>query len=288
MDTLRYVSMSLIPNLLTKLEDKGSSRRDSVTEFEVNCVMVRIQLRTPSPPPLAQRSGVVILDVHGLLLTSRLPLEHREMYPHRPDLKTQSTSPNSNSRDNHVLWAEWQALLIACSSAGAATARVFCSVGPLSSEESEVPSSEEHIRFLDDTSPIRRFACMKLAQNPPLPSGRKGNRSGVFVAEINVPSVYLNLTKPLFDSLQFWIDDVSQLLEQNLVPSSDGTRENSSRNPSLVGSRLFSNSKQGSVDTTVDNASSDHSKSLTEKILKVTISEGENPTFIIHAFSHCT
>jgi autophagy-related protein 2 len=274
------VSISLIPNLLAKLEDKGSSRSNSVTEFEVACDMIRIQLRSPSPPSLAQRSGVAIIDVHGLSLTSRLPLEHKEMYPHRA---TQSTGPNS-----HLLTAEWRALLIACSSAGAATARVLCSVGPLSSEESEVPSSEEHIRFLDETSPIRRFACIKLAQNPPLPSGRKGKRSGVFVAEINVPSMYLNLTKPVFDGLQFWIDDVSQLLERNLVPSSDGTRENSSRNPSLVGSRFFSNSKQGSVDTAVDNASSDHSKSFTERIVKVTISEGENPTFIIHAFSHCT
>jgi autophagy-related protein 2 len=250
--------------------------------------MVRTQLRSPSPPSLVQRSGVAILDVHGLSLTSRLPLEHREMDPHRPDLKTQSTSPNPNSRDNHLLTAEWRALLIACSSAGAETARVFCSVGPLPSEESEVTPSEDYIRFLDDTSPIRRFACITLAQNPPLPSGRKDKRSGVFVAEINVPSMYLNLTKPLFDSLQFWIDDVSQLLERNLVPSSDGTRENSSRNPSLVGSRFFSNSKQGSVDTAVDNASSDRSKSFTERIVKVTILEGENPTFIIHAFSHCT
>jgi autophagy-related protein 2 len=288
MDTLRYISVSLVPNLLAKLEDKGLSRRDSVTELDVNFVMVRIQLRCPSPSSLPQRSGAAILDVHGLSLTSRLPLGHREMYPHRPGLKTESTYRKPSPGDNHLLTAEWRALLMACSSVGATTARGFCSVGSLSFGESDVPSSKEHIRFLDDTSPTRRLAFIKLAQNPPFPSGRKGKRSDVFVAEIDVPSMCLNLSKPLFDTLQFGIDDVSQLLERTLAPSSDVTRENSSRNPSLVGSRFFSNSKQSSVDAAVDDASHDHSRSFTERIVKVTISEGEKTHPIIPTSSHCT
>ncbi|KAI0256805.1 hypothetical protein BJV78DRAFT_309729 [Lactifluus subvellereus] len=249
---------------------QGLSRRDSLTEFDVNFVMVRIQLRCPSPPSLAQRSGAAILDVHGLTLTSRLPQGAEEMY----GMKTESTCRNSSSRDNHLLTTEWRALLMAGSSAGAATARGFCSVGPLSfPAESEIPSSKEHIRFLDDTPPIRRFAFIKLAQNPPFSSGRKSKRSGIFVAEIDVPSMCLNLSKPLFDDLQFWVDDVSQLLERTLAPSSDAARENSSRNPSLVGSRFFSSSKQGSVNIAMDNGQPDHNKSFTENIVKLTISE---------------
>jgi autophagy-related protein 2 len=248
--------------------------------------MVRIQLRCPSPPSLPQRSGSGVLDLHGLSLTSRLPLGHREIYTLRPGLKTEPACVNSTTRGNHLLTAEWRALLIACSSAGAATARSFCSVGPLSSPaESEVPSSKEHIRFLDDTSPMRQFAFIKLAQNQLFPSKRKGKRSDVFVAEVDIPSMYLSFSKPLFDTLQFWIDDVTQLLERTSAPSSDWTRENSSRNPSLVGSRFFANSKQNSVYTT-DTASPDHSKPLTERIVKVTISEGEHPPPIIRAFSH--
>jgi autophagy-related protein 2 len=278
MGTLRYISLSLVPNLRANLEGKGLSRRNSRTEFDVNFVMVRIQLRCPSPPSLPQRSGAGVLDIHGLSLTSRLPRGHREVCTLRPGLKAEPADRNSSSRDNHLLTAEWRALLMACSSVGAETARSFCSVGPLSSPvESEDPSSKEHIRFLDDTSPTRRFAFIKLAQNQLFPSKRKGKRSDVFVAEVDVPSVCLNFSKPLFDTLQFWIDDVTQLLERTLAPSSDGTRENSSRNPSLVGSRFFSNSKQGSVDTT-DNALPDHSKPFTERIIKVTISEGEHPT----------
>jgi autophagy-related protein 2 len=289
MDRLRYIFVSLIPLLLAKLEDKGLSRRDSLTELDVNFAMVRIQLRCPSPPSLPQRSGAAILDVHGLTLTSRLPLGGKEMYAHRFGMKPESTGRNSSSRDNHLLTAEWRALLIACSSAGAATARCFCSIGPLSSPaESEVPSSKEHIRFPDDTPPIRRFAFIKLAQNPPFPSGRKSKRSSVFVAEIDVPSMCLSFSKPLFDDLQFWVDDVSQLLERILVPSSDAARENSSRNPSLVGSRFFSSSKQGSVNTAVDDALPDHNKSFTENIVKVTISEGKNFPPIVPALSHCT
>ena len=98
----------------------------------------------------------------------------------------------------------------------------------------------------------------------------------------------LSFSKPLFDDLQFWVDDVSQLLERILVPSSDTARENSSRNPSLVGSRFFSSSKQGSVNTAVDDALPDHNKSFTENIVKVTISEGKNFPPIVPALSHCT
>jgi autophagy-related protein 2 len=83
----------------------------------------------------------------------------------------------------------------------------------------------------------------------------------------------LNLSKPLFDSLQFWIDDVTRLLE---TQSGSEAHEGSSRNPSIVGSRFFSNSKQGSVEVSTGESSPKYTESLTESIVKLTISEGEN------------
>jgi len=177
-----------------------------------------------------------------------------------------------------LLIAEWGTLLLACSSAREETARGFCSIGPLSpATDSEVPTFGDHIRFQGDAPPSRRLGFIKLSQNPPLPSGQNSRRSATVVTEIDIPSIVLNLSKPLFDSVQFWIDDVSQLLERTMAPLSEAAQENLSRNPSLVGSRFFSSSKPGSVEIAVDEASPNIIKSSsTESIVKVTISEGED------------
>lgn len=235
--------------------------------------MVRVQIRCPSPPSLLQRSGATILDIHALRLTSRSPLGARVKYPHRGiKSESESTYGDSNSRNNHVFTAEWQTLLLACSSTGEEIARGFCSIGPLSSDaDNEVrhPNSHDHTRFQEDVIPF-----VKLSQNPPVSSGRNSGRTATVVVEIDIPSILLILSKPIFDSLQFWIDDVSQLLERATVTSGEASQENSSRNPSLVGSRFFSPSKQSSVEITVDETSASHIKSSIENIVKVTMSEG--------------
>ena len=253
--------------------------------------MVRIQIRCSSPPSLLQRSGAAILDVHHLKLTSSPSLGPGQMYLRQGGPEAESTSRDPSSRNNHLLTAEWRTLLLACSPAGAETARGFCSGGPLSpATDSEVPASHDHIHFQGDASPIRRSSFVKLSQNPSFPSGQNNRRSAALVAEIDIPSIVLNLSKPIFDGLQFWIDDVTQLLERTTAPSSDAAQENSSRNPSLVGSRFFSGSKQGSVEIAMGETSPDNVRSTTEGIIKVTISEGEclllliSPVLIRHSF----
>ena len=243
--------------------------------------MIRVQIRCPSPPSLLQRSGAAILDIHTLTLTSRSPLGVGDMYP-GVGTKTESIPQDSSSWDNHLLTAEWQTLLLACSSAGAETAGGFCSVGPLLPDaDTEVPASHDHIRFQCDASLTKRFSFVKLSRNPPSPSGQHGRRSAAVVTEIDIPSIVLNISKPLFDGLQFWVDDVSQLLERITATSEDAAQENMSRNPSLLGSRFFSNSKHGSVEIPVGEISSDNIKSSTESIVKVTISEGESLHILI-------
>jgi autophagy-related protein 2 len=245
--------------------------------------MVRVQIRCPSPPLLLQRSGAAILDIHSLRLTSRSPSGAGVKYP---GMKTnsESTYGDSNSRNNHVLTAEWRTLLLASSSAGAETARGFCSIGPLSyaaDNEVQVPTSHDHSHFQDDALPF-----VKLSQNPPVPSGRNSGRSAAVVVEIDIPSILLNLSKPIFDSLQFCIDDASQLLERTAAASGEASQANSSRNPSLVGSKFFSASKQGSVEITADELSTGHIKPSTENIVKLTISEGQKFLISLSLLSH--
>jgi autophagy-related protein 2 len=270
--------------LLAKLRGQDQSHHDGRTEFDINFAMIRVQIRCPSPPSRLQRSGSAILDVHALRLTSRSPLGAGGKYPHRFGTKTESRygDLNSSSRDNHVLIAEWRTLLLACSSAGAETAKGFCSIGPLSSAaDGEAPASHDYTRFQEDALPL-----VKLSQAAPIPSGRNSGRSAAVIVEIDIPLVLLNLSKPIFDSLQFWIDDVSQLLERTTAPSGEAAQENSSRNSSLVGSRFFSASKQGSEEMAADEPSAGHVKSSTENVAKVTISEGEKPPISLSLFSH--
>ena len=268
------------------LDEQDQSHCDDRTEFDINFVMVRVQIRCPSPPSLLQRSGAAILDIHALRLTSRSPLVAGAKYPHQFGVKTdsESTFGDSNSRNNHVLTAEWRTLLLACSSAGAETARGFCSIGPLSSaadNEVQVPTSHNHTRFQAEALP-----SAKLSQIRPVRSGRNSGRSAAVIVEIDIHSILLNLSKPIFDGLQFWIDDLSQVLERTTASSGDASQQNSSRNPSLVGSRFFSASKQSSVEITADELSTGPVKSSTENIVKVTISEGQRLLISLSLLSH--
>lgn len=281
-----------VPNVVAcstsfaELNEQDQSHCDDRTEFDINFAMVRVQIRCPSPPPRFQRSGAAILDIHALRLTSQPPSGAGVKYPHQFGVKTDSepTYGDSNSRNNHVLTAEWRTLLLACSSAGAETAKGFCSIGPLSSatdNEVQVPTSHDHTRFQADALPF-----VKLSQILPAPSGRNSGHSAAVIVEIDIPSILLNLSKPIFDSLQFWIDDLSQVLERTTATSGEASQENSSRNPSLVGSRFFSASKQSSVEITADELSTGHVKSSTENIVKVTISEGQKFLISSSLLSH--
>ena len=280
MGTPRYLTIACSTSF-AELNKQGQSHCDGRTEFDINFAMVRVQIRCPSPPSLLQRSGAAILDIHALRLTSRSPSRTAAKYPHGFGVKMEPT--DSNSGNNHVLSSEWRTLLLACSSTGAESARGFCSIGPLSSatdNEVQVPTSHDHTRFQADTLPF-----VKLSRTTPVPSGRNSRRSAVIV-EIDIPSILLNLSKPIFDSLQFWVDDVSQVLERTTVTSGEASQENSSRNPSLVGSRFFSTSKQGSVEIDADEISTGHVKPSTENIFKVTISEGQKFLILLSLLSH--
>ncbi|KAH9063334.1 hypothetical protein EDB87DRAFT_1603168 [Lactarius vividus] len=255
------------------------SHRNGLAEFEVNFAMVRIQLRCPSPSPYPQRSGAVILDIHGLTLTTGNGGTH----DHQFGTKVQSTHRTPGSSDNHLATAEWRALLLSCSSAGAAIAQCFCSIGPLSSAVNDgAPPSLDHIRFLDDAPLGSRSAVIKLSRNSPSSQRQNSNHLPTFVIEADIPSMCLSLSKPLFDSLQFWVDDVTRSLERTETQSGNGTHEESSRNPSLVGSRFFSSSKQGSVEMSLDEGSPNYNESLTESIVKVTISEASVRLLVPH------
>ncbi|KAI0273740.1 hypothetical protein BC834DRAFT_816242 [Gloeopeniophorella convolvens] len=224
-------------------EDEAS--RDGEMEFNVDFSMIRIQLRCPSPPSHSQRSGAMILDVHDLKLTNRTRRGTTEGILDRLGPPLEPTRQDLGPSQPHLLSAEWRALLLAYSPAEKDTAKGFCSIGPLSSDtDEEGAASPEHVRFPDEAIPTRQPPRLRLTKAS---SGRSGGSTTTLISEVDIPSVSLNISKPLFDDLQFWADDISQLLERISTATGGGSQEQPSANPSLVGSRFFSRSKQSTV-----------------------------------------
>jgi autophagy-related protein 2 len=60
---------------------------------------------------------------------------------------------------------------------------------------------------------------------------------------IDLPSLYVNLSKGAIDTLQYWVDDVSQLAERTAVKDTD-SEPGDSGDTSLIGSRFFAKSLQ--------------------------------------------
>ncbi|TFY83716.1 hypothetical protein EWM64_g299 [Hericium alpestre] len=94
-------------------------------------------------------------------------------------------------------------------------------------------------------------------------------------AHVDIPFVQVSLTKSTFDGLQFWADDVSQLVERLLAPINDETEGTSSQSPSLIGSKYFAKgSRTGSKDNSMSGTIGGTERTAAaETIVKVIIAE---------------
>ncbi|EAU88507.1 hypothetical protein CC1G_04213 [Coprinopsis cinerea okayama7 len=75
-----------------------------------------------------------------------------------------------------------------------------------------------------------------------------GEENSILVLSIDIPSVYIAVSKKQLDALQYWIDDLSQAMERMNASRSPSARSGSqdSKDTSLIGSRFFSKSRMGS------------------------------------------
>ena len=90
---------------------------------------------------------------------------------------------------------------------------------------------------------------------------------------MDIPSAYVNLNKPLLDGLQYWVDDISQLVERILgdKPKDSGSERGLSRNSSLLGSHYFAQSRGGSES---EFSPKPFSECASETVVKLSVSEG--------------
>ncbi|CAK5277669.1 unnamed protein product [Mycena citricolor] len=188
-------------------QQKARNDDRNTTQISVHCCMIRVQVRSPPPPEKRVRSGALVLDVHGISLSTE---------PAVLKASARFASGTEPPTGEHVMTASVSRILLAIAAADDPKASGFLSIGPLPSLQSvETP-----------------LPCQLTFTKP--------NASSAVVA-VRLPSIYLPLSKTQFDALQYFADDASQALQRI---SSD--KESESKDSSLIGSRFFAKSRTAS------------------------------------------
>ena len=214
--------------------------------------MIRISIRCPPPPNHNIRSGALIIALNDISLSAGF----KRTKPSARFAATDSFAGNSDISDDTILFnAEFGRGVIACSSIEAQAAIAFVSLGPLAHD----------MDFQDQTPgfpqpfPLQPRVCI-IKPSKVVPIRAFG---------VDIPSVHVDISKPTFDALQYWADDVTQLLGDMSGKANDGidTEVGDSRDTSLIGSRFFAKSRSGSALSTSRNDAS------AEIVVKLTITE---------------
>ncbi|CUA70867.1 Autophagy-related protein 2 [Cryptococcus neoformans var, neoformans B-3501A] [Rhizoctonia solani] len=174
----------------------------------ISCPLIRVQLRTPSPPGLKkQRSGAIVIDLHTLEVdVSPTPLQVR-----------------------------WGRLLIALANDGDTRTTTILSVGPSR-------TSGPNVKPFGGLTPTQKAPD---AVEPEISQVivRTGTPTTL---EVQLPALYVLLSRFSFEGLQYWVDDATQWAECAF----GDRRLDQSRDTSLIGSRFFvRNSSIGTVET---------------------------------------
>ncbi|KAF8964063.1 hypothetical protein BDZ97DRAFT_2058708 [Flammula alnicola] len=191
----------------------------------INFPIIRLSIRCPPPSHLSNRSGTLVLDLHDINIALGST-------PSKPSTRFAREDPSPPrlpdvSDESVLLKAEFSGAVFSCSMVGAATATAFASFGPLT----EMDGHNEFMTSGLRTSPLQPRICVIK------PSSGK--------SKCGVPALHVDISKSKFDALQYWADDVSQLLER-LSGNEKEAEVGDSRDASLIGSRFFAKSRSGS------------------------------------------
>jgi autophagy-related protein 2 len=209
-----------------------------------------------------------VFDFHDLRLSNDLAASHR--------LGTRFASGDVSTRavNSHpaLLSAQCHRIVVSCSLITESKARTILSVGPLTfAEESSRFSPTANDNLSPSSVPLQPL-CPRLIVNqlilPPSASARS-----TLALNIDIPSVCVDLTKPTLDALQYWVDDVGQLMERIAGKDTD-TEAGDSRDTSLIGSRFFAKSLRSKSSGSGNGFNAGRGTDGSEIVIQVLISEG--------------
>ncbi|KAI0797999.1 hypothetical protein C8Q75DRAFT_709658 [Abortiporus biennis] len=236
----------------------------------VNLPMIRMQIRGCPPIGSQPRSGAVIVDIH------ELSIHPGGNTPSEDDVSLRFAEPQDmplsyeHAREL-LLSANFKRINIAYCPVPSSKATSLLSLGSLSNPEAGLADGGIAFQPPSGDTRTKQSPTPHISVSKSLPS--KSPTLSTIAVTIDIPSVYVNLSKPVIDGLQLWADDLTQLLERAFSPVEVG---DTSRDTSLIGSRYFVQSKQsrGSANST-DRGSiiSGPSDAKTETIVKIIVSE---------------
>lgn len=215
-------------------------------------------MRCPSPPNYSNRSGTLTIALNDISLSAGI----KRTKPSARFSAADSCAGHLDISDDAILFsAEFGRAIIACSPVGTKIATTFISLGPLAHDAS----------FQDQTS---NSTALQLSPLQPRVSILKPTSKVIPIRafSVDIPSIHIDISKTTFDALQYWADDVTQLLEHRSSNVNEGmdAAVGDSRDTSLIGSRFFAkSSRSGSVSA----LSIGQNDASAESIIKLTVTE---------------
>lgn len=252
--------------------------KETTLRLLIKIPVIRVEVRCPQPPRCsASRSGALVLDLQNILLSPGGSSGDGSTPKARfADLDIAREGPHLLSRRAHsnLFLLDVGRIVVAHSLAGEGKAYLFVSLGPLSPVS--ISPSTTTPRFGDIGSTLRdqtlSSSVVSVSVNKTASKSRR-QRPGTLVITTDAPSVYVNLSKPLLDGLQYWADDISQLAERTFGEKSKGSASERglSRNSSLLGSHYFAQSSGGSES---EFSPKPASEDVSETVVKLSVAEG--------------
>ncbi|KAF8516917.1 hypothetical protein BU17DRAFT_50360 [Hysterangium stoloniferum] len=216
-----------------------------VQGVNLHFLLIRTEIRVPSPPRLSagQRSGVIILDFHGARISHQMGSTWSDSYA--DSLSRRQAVPRLLGK------LGLKRLIIALALSAESRASTFLSIASGNVFTQDTPSS---------------FGVSTSSTIPPFPSSglslclrsnvislehphtTSPHISSSYSLDSHFPVLHLTLSKPTLDGLTYWVDDLTQCLEDIERASTSGASERS-RDPSMIGSRYFGNKAGSNVNS---------------------------------------
>lgn len=230
--------------------------------------MIRVEVRCPPPPPRLPRSGCMLFDLRGLTISNDSPSQKSSL---RFSEEAKSSPPRSSESISDVVFSvRLQEILVAYSPVSDNVAHAILTLGFLPAEEIGPDASALlAAETIPDTLPL----SVVLGR----PKKSKRNSPNKLSMTVNIPLINVVMDKAVFDGLQCWADDVAQLIERSFAAPDGATASLSSRSPSLIGSRYFTQLRRSGTHSTDESIVEKSNRQNTgETVVKVSITEGES------------
>ena len=238
--------------------------------------MIRAEVRCPQPPRFpGGRSGALVLDFHNIHLSlGGLSGDGSTLRARFADLDTPGdVSPRRTPRNSPLL--DIGRIVVAHSLASEGKAYLLVSLGPLSPTPISPSAAAPRFGGMGPTSADQNLlsSAVSISVNRMASKSPRQHKPSTLVITTDIPSIYVNLNKPLLDGLQYWADDVSQLAERAFgdKPKDSSSERGLSRNSSLLGSHFFAQSSGGSE---AELTSKPPGEGANETVVKLSVSEG--------------